>query len=96
MAVNRSTIRNADPRLDLGDLAESLALRACISTPIFTSAELFGVLTVYGTQTAGFSDETIASVGMLAQEIGLAIARADADGDDTRLVVRRPQIAAVS
>ena len=96
VAVNRSTIRNADPRLDLGDLAESLALRACISTPIFTSAELFGVLTVYGTQTAGFSDETIASVGMLAQEIGLAIARADADGDDTRLVVRRPQIAAVS
>ena len=54
------------------------------------------MLTVYGTQTAGFSDETIASVGMLAQEIGLAIARADADGDDTRLVVRRPQIAAVS
>src|SRR5438094_469203 len=96
VAVNRSTIRNADPRLDLGDLAESLALRACISTPIFMGAELFGVLTVYGTQAAGFSDETIASVGMLAQEIGLAIARADADGDDTRPVVRRPPIAAVS
>ena len=96
VAVNRSTIRNADPRLDLGEAAESLGLRVCISTPIFTSAELFGVLTVYGTRAAGFSDETIASVGMLAQEIGLAIARGDADGDETRLVVRRPSIAAVS
>jgi len=96
VAVNRSTIRNADPRLDLGEAAESLGLRVCISTPIFTRAELFGVLTVYGTRAAGFSDETIASVGMLAQEIGLAIARGDADGDETRLVVRRPSIAAVS
>ena len=96
VAANRSTIRNADPRLDLGEAAASLGLRVCISTPIFTSAELFGVLTVYGTQAAGFSDETIASVGMLAQEIGLAIARGDADGDETRLVVRRPPIAAVS
>jgi len=96
VAVNRSTIRNADPRLDLGEVAESLGLRVCISTPIFASAELFGVLTLYGTQATGFSDETIASVGTLAQEIGLAIARGNADGDETRLIVRRPSIAAVS
>jgi putative nucleotidyltransferase with HDIG domain len=98
VAANRSTIRNADPALDLGELAEPLGLRCCTSTPVFTRGDLFGVLTVYGTHPAGVSEHVAAVVGMLAQEVGLMIARADAErDDDTNVVVaRRLPMAAAS
>jgi hypothetical protein len=96
VAANRSTIRGADPRLDLGDVAERLGLHACISTPIFSAMEPFGVLTVYGTEAAQFSEHAIRFVGTLAQEIGLAIARGNDDSDESRFVLRRPPVAAVS
>jgi len=79
VAANRSTIRSADPVLDFGDLAEVLGLRSCTSTPVFARGDLFGVLTVYGTQATGFSDNTVAVIGILAQEVGLMIARAPAE-----------------
>jgi putative nucleotidyltransferase with HDIG domain len=78
VAANRSTIRNADPTLDVGELAGELRLRSCTSTPVFARGDLFGVLTVYGTQATGFSENTVAVIGTLAQEVGLMIARAPA------------------
>ena len=87
VAANRSTIRNADPVLDVGELADELGLRSCTSTPVFARGDLFGVLTVYGTQAAGFPENTVAAIGMLAQEIGLLIARAAADTEGTTFKV---------
>ena len=90
VAANRSTIRNADPALDVGELAQELGLRSCTSTPVFARGDLFGVLTVYSTQATGFSDAAVAVVGMLAQEVGLMIARAEAErDDDTTFVLAR-------
>jgi len=81
VAATRTTIRSADPVLDVGELAESLGLRACTSTPVFTRGDLVGVLTVYGTQATAFSDHAVAAVGSLAQEVGLMMARASAEHD---------------
>jgi GAF domain-containing protein len=81
VAANRSTIRTADPTLDVGELAEDLAFRCCTSTPVFTGGDLFGVLTVYGTQAAGFSESAVVAVGLLAQEVGLMMAQPERDED---------------
>ena len=74
VAANRSVIRRAEPVLDLGAIAHGFSLRACVSAPVFVRSELFGALTVYISEPA-VSDETAADVGLLAQEVGLAIAR---------------------
>jgi len=81
VAANRSTIGNADPALDIGELAAAWAFRSCTSTPVFVSGDLFGVLTVYGTHAPGLSDDAVRVVGRLAQEVGLLLARADAEGE---------------
>ena len=79
VATNRSTIRNADAALDLGALAGQFGFRACTSTPVFASGELFGVLTVYDTREAGFSQSAVADIGVLAQEVGLMLSRIRAE-----------------
>src|SRR5262249_37657180 len=50
VAANRSTIRRAEPVLDLGGLARHFGLRTCVSVPLLVRADLFGVLTVYATE----------------------------------------------
>jgi GAF domain-containing protein len=77
VAANRSTIRCAEPGLDIGELANAYALKSCAAVPVFVCADLFGVLTVYFTDAA-LSEEVVAVVGLLAQEIGLSIARPQA------------------
>jgi len=74
VAANRSAIKRADPKLDAPDLALAFDMKSCASVPVFVGAELFGVLTVYSRETT-LSEEEIVSVGCLAQEIGLSIAR---------------------
>lgn len=77
VVANRSTIRNADPALDFGELAARLGLRSCTSAPVFVEGELAGALTVYLPTTGGFSDNQSRLVGTLAQQVGLMLARAD-------------------
>jgi putative nucleotidyltransferase with HDIG domain len=97
VAANRSTIRNADPALDVGELRDTFELRSCTSTPVFARGELFGVLTVYGRQATGLSDDAVADVGTLAQEVGLLITRVQVDDDDTDVVVAHgPSLVAAS
>ena len=87
VAANRSTIRSADPALEVGMLAEAFGLRVSTSTPVFARGELFGVLTVYGTEVTSLSDHVVAAVGNLAQEVGLIIAHAEAQRtDDSKLI----------
>ena len=74
VAANRSTIRKADAALDLGELAERFTFKDCVSVPLFVCGDLFGVLTVYG-RTLPASEETTAAVGLLAQEVGILIAK---------------------
>jgi putative nucleotidyltransferase with HDIG domain len=74
VAANRSTIRRAEPGLDVGELANACALKLCVAVPVFVRADLFGVLTVYFTNET-LPDEAIEIVGLLAQEVGMVIAR---------------------
>ena len=59
VAANRQTIANADPVLDLGELARrsSPRLRSCLSTPLVCDDLLLGVLTLYSGTEDGFSDD---------------------------------------
>jgi len=74
VAVNRSVIQAADPALDIGPLAQRLGVTSCVSVPVFAKLEMFGVLTMYF-DDAAVVESAAPSVGLLAQEIGLAIAR---------------------
>jgi putative nucleotidyltransferase with HDIG domain len=87
VAANRSAIRLAEARLDLGEFADHFALKSCVSVPVFVRADLFGVLTVY-VADAAISDEGIDAVGLLAQEVGLLIARGRSAAAQPR--VRKP------
>jgi len=82
VVANRSTIRNADPSLDFGDLAARLDLRSCTSTPVFVEGELAGALTVYLPTAHGFSEEQARFVGTLAQQVGLMLSGADSGPHD--------------
>jgi putative nucleotidyltransferase with HDIG domain len=73
VAANRSSIRRADPVLDLGDLAHAFSMRWCASVPVFVGAELFGVLTMY-VSDASLTEDSVDALGLLAQEVGLSIA----------------------
>jgi putative nucleotidyltransferase with HDIG domain len=95
VAANRSTIRRAEPALDLGDLGERLGVKSCMSVPVFVRADLFGVLTVYTVDTT-LADETVNAVGLLAQEVGLLLAHGALPTQSTFRVITRPTIAAVS
>jgi hypothetical protein len=77
VVANRSTIRNADPTLDFGDLATRLGLRWCTSTPVFVHGDLVGALAVYLARPTPFSEQEARLVGNLGQEIGLMLARAN-------------------
>jgi hypothetical protein len=76
VAANRSAIRRANPVLDLGELADAFALKWCVSVPVFVGANLFGVLTMY-VADATLSEQQADALGVLAQEVGLSIARGD-------------------
>jgi diguanylate cyclase (GGDEF)-like protein len=59
VAANRQTILNADPVLDLGDIARSLKprLRSCMSTPLVCGQELIGVLALYSADLDAFNED---------------------------------------
>jgi putative nucleotidyltransferase with HDIG domain len=89
VAAHRTTITSADPALDLGKVAAALRLRACTSTPVFAGGELFGVLTMYDSKSQRVPEAVSSAVGVLGQEIGLMIARAESDERERTLVVAR-------
>jgi signal transduction protein with GAF and PtsI domain len=78
VAANRSTIRNADPSLDLKDASARLGLRWCTSTPVFAHGDLVGALTVFLARMHRFTEAEGWMVGTLGQEIGLMLAHAEA------------------
>jgi putative nucleotidyltransferase with HDIG domain len=95
VAANRSTIRCAEAVLDVGELASSFELQSCASVPVFVRADLFGVLTVYVTDAA-LSDDAVAAIGLVAQEVGLLIARGTPGAHSQIRAATRLSIAAVS
>jgi putative nucleotidyltransferase with HDIG domain len=96
VAANRSPIRRAQPQLDLGGIADTFALKTCLCLPVFNRAELFGVLTLYTTED-DLLDTTVDATGLLAQEVGLLLAREEMAVGNRSLASSPPfQIAAAS
>ena len=54
--MNRQTIINSDPILDLGDVARATGLRACLSAPLISRDHILGVITLYSTAADGFTE----------------------------------------
>jgi putative nucleotidyltransferase with HDIG domain len=59
VAAHRQPIRNADPALDLGTAVRMMPARpkSSLSAPVATGKNLIGVLTLYSTQAAAFTEE---------------------------------------
>ena len=58
VGANRRTMLNSDPALDLGDIARSSrpVLHNCLSAPLLSEHKLIGVLSVYTTSTAQYTE----------------------------------------
>lgn len=59
VAAHRQSIRNSDPTLDLGTAARVMPARpkSSLSTPVTDDKTLVGVLTLYSTHAAAFTEE---------------------------------------
>lgn len=71
VAANRQTILNSDPILDLGEVARTADPRlcSCLSTPLIAEEQLVGVLTLYSTTPAGFSENHKRIIEAIAKQI---------------------------
>jgi putative nucleotidyltransferase with HDIG domain len=84
-AVNRRSILNAEPSLDLGLRAESHpALRACIVTPLVDSDALVAVLALYSKTANGFTEDHLRLLEVLAPRLASAFVDAAIDDEDSR------------
>jgi diguanylate cyclase (GGDEF)-like protein/putative nucleotidyltransferase with HDIG domain len=90
VAVNRQTISNSDPVLDIGDAAKSpgMTLRSTLSTPLIADQKLVGVLSLYASEPDAFSDAHRRIIEALVREIARVFKRtSEFDDSDRRDVV---------
>lgn len=75
VAANRRTIRNSDPVLDLGETARAMTPRprSCLSTPLLSSGNLVGVLTLYSSTREAFSEEHQRVIEVVARQVTPAV-----------------------
>jgi putative nucleotidyltransferase with HDIG domain len=83
-AVNRRSVLNAEPSLDLGFRAESTpALRSCLVSPLVGDDALVAVLALYSRNAAGFTEDHLRLLELLGPRLAAALvdaAIADEDG----------------
>ena len=75
IAANKQSVRNSDPVLDLGDVARTLRppLKSCLGAPVVAGSDLVGVLTVYSSQPAAFSENHQRIVEAVARQVAPTI-----------------------
>ena len=78
VAANRKTILNSDPILDLGEGSRAAKdrLKSCLSTPLTNRDQLVGVLSVYSSQSAAFTDDHRRIIEVIARQISRVVASA--------------------
>jgi hypothetical protein len=85
-AVNRRSVLNAEPSLDLGFRAESApALRACVVTPLVDSDALVAVLALYSKTAAGFTEDHLRLLELLQPRLASALVDAAIADEDSQL-----------
>jgi putative nucleotidyltransferase with HDIG domain len=85
-AVNRRSVRNAEPSLDLGfRAASSPALRACLVTPLVESDAVVAVLALYSKTTGGFTEDHLRLLEVLGPRLASAFVDAAIADEDSQL-----------
>src|SRR4051812_4296908 len=76
VAANRQTIVNSDAALDLAERALRAAppLVSCLSVPLASGGSVAGVLTLYASERAAFSEDAGRTLEMIAPQIAEALA----------------------
>lgn len=73
-AVNRATVLNAEPILDLGLRAsENPALRSSLVTPLVDSDAVIAVLALYSTELLAFTDDHVRVIELLAPRLAASM-----------------------
>lgn len=89
-AVNRQSVLNAEPSLDLGLRAESApALRSCIVTPLIERDAVVAVLALYSKNAAGFTEDHVRLLEVLSPRLAAALVDA-AIADEDALIAQSP------
>ena len=90
-AVNRKSVLNAEPALDLGFRAESApALRSCIVTPLVESDAMVAVLAIYSKNVAGFTEDHLRLLEVLGPRLAAALVDAAMADEDSQLFQATP------
>ena len=78
VAANRQTIVNADPVLDLGEVARLLRprLRSCISTPLVSGQDLIGVLTLFSVDVDAFNEDHKRILEIVGRQVSQSVRHA--------------------
>jgi diguanylate cyclase (GGDEF)-like protein/putative nucleotidyltransferase with HDIG domain len=86
VAANQQTIVNADPTLDLGDIARAVTprLRSCVSTALITDDGLIGTLTLYSAISDGFTENHRRVIETVAKQVSHALTSASASETSLR------------
>ncbi len=85
-AVNRRSVLNAEPSLDLGLRAEPApALRSCIVTPLVESDALVAVLALYSKDAAGFTEDHLRLLEVLGPRLACALVDAAIADEDAQV-----------
>lgn len=85
-AVNRRSLLNAEPALDLGLRAESApALRSCVVVPLVEGDALVAVLALYSKQAAGFTDDHVRLLEVLEPRLASALVDAAIADEESQL-----------
>jgi len=84
-AVNRKSVLNAEPALDLGFRAESApALRSCIVAPLVESDALVAVLAIYSKSATGFTEDHLRLLEVLGSRLAAALVDAAMADEDSQ------------
>jgi GAF domain-containing protein len=92
VALNRTSILNGEPILDLGFRAETApALRSSVVVPLVDSDAVIAVLALYSSELLGFSDDHLRILELLAPNIAASLVDAAiAEEDSLYPPVTRP------
>jgi GAF domain-containing protein len=94
VALNRRSVVNAEPVLDLGVHARaSRSLRSSVVVPLIDNGTVVAVLALYSKNLLAFSDDHVSMLELLGPRLALALsAQSTGVADDALTIVPRPAL----
>jgi diguanylate cyclase (GGDEF)-like protein len=97
VAANKQTILNADPILDLGEVARLLKprLRSCMCAPLMRRHDVIGVVALYSVESDAFTDNHKRLLELIGRQISQPIHQAYVDESQPGTVERSTRSQAI-